>query len=178
MTQWIDADRLPPELTALIDGLGAGEDLLITRNGEPIASVSRVQRSEPPPAEHVTVVATAMKLTESARSSLSAQLGPGYLVLDMHSAPRSVDVLLTPPVSPQLIAGFRSLFPTARVVIAEVEDREHGISHQGPVRRLLDAGAEVYLPSSSIPRLAEQLDRAVTQRNQLTGTTPLTIEGG
>lgn len=176
MTHWIDAGRLPAELTALIDDLSPGEQLRITRDGETIASISPAPRTEPRPDGQVTVVATAMKLSGSARASLSAQLGPGYLVLDLHSAPKSADVLLAPPVSPQLIAGFRSLFPTARVVITEVDDPELGISHPGPVRRLLDAGAEVYLPPGDIPRLAEQLDRTITQPHQLTGSAPRTLE--
>ncbi|XVV01231.1 hypothetical protein ACQPW3_27955 [Actinosynnema sp. CA-248983] len=75
----------------------------------------------------------------------------------------------------------RGKFPKARVVVAEVEDRELGITYQGPLGRLIDAGADVYVPPSTIPRLAQQLDRAVTQLNQLTGdtpATPLVIEAG
>ncbi|MFD8491778.1 type II toxin-antitoxin system Phd/YefM family antitoxin [Amycolatopsis sp. NPDC059657] len=177
----IDAARLPSELVALIDALRPGEDLLITRDGEPIASISGhagADESASADSDDVTVVATAMKLSAAARASLSEQLGPGYIVLDMKSAPKTVDVLLTPPHSPQLIGHFRSMFPKARVVIAEIEDDEFGVSFEGPVRRLLDAGADTYLPPSSIPRLARQLDRAMTQLNQLTGSTsaPLTIE--
>ncbi|SDX95127.1 hypothetical protein SAMN05421504_10420 [Amycolatopsis xylanica] len=168
------------DLVALIDALGPGEDVLITRDGEPIASISGTVNAErlPRDSDDVTVVATAMKLSASARASLSEQLGPDYIVLDMNSAPKSVDVLLTPPHSPQLIGHLKALFPKARVVIAEIEDDEFGVSFEGPVRRLLDAGADTYLPPSSIPRLARQLDRAVTHLNQLTGdaSVPLTIE--
>ncbi|GLY69682.1 hypothetical protein [Amycolatopsis taiwanensis] len=195
--RWIDATRLPEDLVALIDALGPGEDLLITRDGRSIATISSTQgtfeagiidpgsrggqAAERPSLafENVTVVATAMKLSESARTSLSAQLGPDYVVLDMSSAdPKSVDVLLVPPVSPQLIGSFRSMYPKARVVIAEIEDKELGVSYQGPVRRLLNAGADTYLPPSTIPRLAQQLDRTMTDRRQITGNTatPLTIE--
>ncbi|UOX89996.1 hypothetical protein MUY14_05000 [Amycolatopsis sp. FBCC-B4732] len=191
----IDAALLPEGLVALIDALGSGEDLLITRNGEPIATISSARgafgaetadtlgrhhsTAEGSPAgEDVTVVATAMKLSESARSSLSDKLGPDYIVLDMKSAPKSVDVLLVPPISPQLIGSFRAMFPKARVIITEIEDSELGVSYQGPVRRLLNAGADSYLPPSTIPRLAEHLDRTVTHLNQLTGDAvpPLTIE--
>ncbi|OLZ59071.1 hypothetical protein [Amycolatopsis keratiniphila] len=179
--QWVEASQLPEELVALIDTLRPGEEVTITRNGETIGTISGVSRQEfssSADSEDITVVATAMKLSASARDSLSERLGPGYLVLDLHSAPPTVDVLLVPPASPQLIGNFRALYPKARIVITEIEDAELGVKYEGPVRRLLDAGAEAYLPSSTIPRLAEQLDRTMTQLNQLTDGTPasLTIE--
>lgn len=194
--RWIDATRLPDDIVALIDALGPGEDLLVKRDGKTMATISGTpgtfragivdpgsrdgQAAERPSSayENVTVVATAMELSASARASLSAQLGPDYIVLDMHSAPKSVDVLLIPPVSPQLIGSLRSMFPKARLVIAEIEDKELGVSYQGPVRRLLNAGADIYLPPGTIPRLAEQLDRTMTNLRQIAGntSTPLTIE--
>lgn len=174
----IDVGRLPKDVVDLIDALGPGENLVVTRDGKPVATISGV-RSEPPRADYddVTVVATAMKLSASARRSLSAELGSDYVVLDLHSAPATADVLLVPPVSPQLIGSLRAKFPKARVVLAEVEDAELGVSYHGPVRRLLDAGAETYLTSANVPHLARQLDHAVTRRQQLGGgaATPLEI---
>ncbi|WP_217707110.1 hypothetical protein [Nonomuraea rhodomycinica] len=186
---------LPEDLVALIDALEPGEELLITRDGESIAALSSTvrvlhgtvvdpvtaeQADEPPAIDYddVTVVATAMKLSASARVSLSAQLGSDYVVLDMHAAPTTADVLLTPPVSPQLIASLRSMFPQARVIVTEIEDDELGVDYYGPVRRLLDAGAQAYLPPATIPRLARQLDHALTQLRPSLGeaTTPLEIE--
>ncbi|MGV9776990.1 hypothetical protein [Streptosporangium sp. NPDC003464] len=191
----IDVTRLPEDVSALIDALEPGEELVITRGGESIAAISSTLRvlhgavvdpgapeeaEEQPPIDYdsVTVVATAMKLSASARVSLSTQLGPDYVVLDMHAAPRTADVLLTPPISPQLIAGLRSMFPKARVIITEIEDNELGVNYHGPVRRLLDAGAEAYLPPATIPRLARQLDYTLTQLHQITddATAPLEIE--
>ncbi|MYW90921.1 hypothetical protein G3I59_09975 [Amycolatopsis rubida] len=175
----IDVGRLPEDVADLIDALGPGENLVLTRDGDPIAMVSGTGvRPEPPRTDYddVTVVATAMKLSASARMSLSAELGSGYLVLDLHSAPATADVLLVPPVSPQLIGGLRAKFPKARVVLAEVEDAELGVSYHGPVRRLLDAGAETYLTSANVPHLARQLDHAVTQRQQLAAGTAAPLE--
>ncbi|MGC9670275.1 hypothetical protein ACNTMW_27495 [Planosporangium sp. 12N6] len=40
---------------------------------------------------------------DAAHASLSDQLGSGYIVVDMQSAPATADVLLVPPISPQLI---------------------------------------------------------------------------
>lgn len=184
--QSFDAGDLPEKLMTLIEALAPGEYVLVTRDGRPIASIYRAggtfqagsadprrRAGEHPSStvEDVTVVATAMELSSAARASLSKQLGPGYIVLDTKSAPRSADVLLMPPLSPQLIGIFRSMFPKARVVIAEVEDGSLGVSYPGPVRRLLNAGADTYFPPSTIPRLARMLHHDVNQANLLTGGT-------
>lgn len=175
----IDVSRLPEDVAELIEALRPGENLVLTRDGNPVATVSSADvRPEPPRTDYddVTVVATAMKLSASARMSLSAELGSDYLVLDLHSAPATADVLLVPPVSPQLIGGLRAQFPKARVVLAEVDDPELGVSYHGPVRRLLDAGAETYLTSANVPHLARQLDHAVTRRQQLAGGSAAPLE--
>ena len=166
---------------------------MITRNGLPIATISGVggalhgeiiapsspqedTRQPPTGYDEVTVVATAMKLPDAARSSLSEQLGSGYIVVDMHSAPATADVVLVPPVSPQLMGHLRSMFPTARIVAAEFEDDTLGISYLGAIHRMLDAGAETYLASSTIAQLARQLDRLITERPQLTAGTNSRLE--
>ncbi|MCP3800284.1 hypothetical protein NLX83_13555 [Allokutzneria sp. A3M-2-11 16] len=180
--RWIDAGNLPGDVVELIDGLGPGEDLIVMRDGVPVAAISSArglvdeaglpeEGAEPLLMDYgnVTVVATAMKLSAAARRSLSAELGAEYIVLDMHAAPKTADVLLVPPASPQLIGSLRMLFPKARVVVAEIEDEVLGVSYHGPVRRMLDAGAENYVASTSIPSLAKQLDHAIAQRHQITG---------
>ena len=172
MTTRIDLQRLPEDVRNLIE---AGEELVITRDGEPIATV--VSAAEPfdigPGTEdtydNVTVVATTMKLSAAARTALSEKLGPDYIVLDMKSAPATADVVLVPPASPQLIGMLRGTYPNARIVVAEIEDPVLGIRYEGPVRRMIDAGAETYLASTTIPRLARLLDHTVQQRKQLGG---------
>ncbi|MEU4765138.1 hypothetical protein AB0H12_17965 [Actinosynnema sp. NPDC023794] len=168
----IDANRLPEDVVGLIDALGPGGSLVVTRGGSPIATVTatagpRVDAGPGPSVHDVTVVATAMKLSRSARASLSAALGDDYIVLDLHAAPKTADVLLAPPGSPQLIGLLRSMFPKARVIVTEVEDDGLAVSYHGPVRRMLDAGADGYLTSTTIPRLARQLDHDVTRRRRL-----------
>ncbi|WP_328473534.1 hypothetical protein OHA21_12760 [Actinoplanes sp. NBC_00393] len=191
----IDISRLPDDVAALIGALRPGEQLPITRDGLPIATISGVGGAldgeivaPGPPREDtaepragyddVTVVATAMALPDAARASLSEQLGAGYIVVDMHSAPATADVLLVPPISPQLIGHLRSMFPEARIVAAEFEDDALGISYLGAIRRMLDAGAETYLASSAIEQLARQLDRVITERHRLADgiDSPLEIE--
>jgi antitoxin (DNA-binding transcriptional repressor) of toxin-antitoxin stability system len=179
----IDVSRLPEDVVALIDALVPGESLVVTRNGAPIAAISgtgggsRAPHVDAGQAVHdVTVVATAMKLSRSARASLSAALGGDYIVLDLHAAPTTADVLLVPSSSPQLIGILRSMFPKARVIVTEVEDNGLGVSYRGPVRRMLDAGADSYLTSTTIPRLAEQLDHNVTRHRELAAGTATRIE--
>lgn len=190
-TRRIDVTRLPEDVVALIDALGPGENVVLTRDGASIATISStvdvvqgaiVDRETPDRAdeqdyEGVTVVATAMALSKKARVALSAQLGPDYVVLDMHAAPATTDVLLVPPVTPQLIARLRSEFPKARVIVTEIEDHELGVQYHGPVRRLLDAGADAYLPPASLPLLARQLDYTLNHGRELAGgaATPLEI---
>ncbi|GAA1717672.1 hypothetical protein GCM10009734_21600 [Nonomuraea bangladeshensis] len=190
----VDVARLPDDVVALIDALEPGESLILTRDGASIATISStidvvegavVERDEPDEGdeqgpidyESVTVVATAMELSAAARVALSTQLGADYVVLDMHAAPATADVLLVPAGSPQLIAGLRSMFPEARVVVTEIEDDELGVQYHGPVRRLLDAGADAYLPPATLNVLARQLDHTLSQGRELAGgaATPLQI---
>ncbi|MEU5866539.1 hypothetical protein ABZ815_35565 [Nonomuraea sp. NPDC047529] len=196
--QRIDVARVPDDVVALIDALEPGESLVLTRDGASIATISStvdvvqgavVDRAEPDepgepgraaPVDHdgVTVVATAMELSNAARVALSTQLGADYVVLDMHAAPATADVLLVPAGSPQLIAGLRAMFPKARVVVTEIEDPELGVRYDGPVRRLLDAGADAYLPPATVPVLARQLDHTLNRGRELAGGgagTPLQI---
>ncbi|MBB3726893.1 hypothetical protein [Nonomuraea dietziae] len=185
-TQRIDVTRLPEDVVALIDALRPGENLVVTRDGASIATISStvdvvqgaiVERGAldgagdqaPTDYESVTVVATAMELSTAARVALSTQLGADYVVLDMHAAPATADVLLVPAGSPQLIGALRSMFPKARVVVTEIEDPELGVRYHGPVRRLLDAGADAYLPPATLPLLARQLDHTLSQGREIAG---------
>lgn len=183
----IDVTQLPDDVVALVEGLGIDDYAVITRDGVPIATITATvgvtgpdDLTEPERVDYegVTVVVTAMKLSESARVTLSTQLGPDYIVLDIRSAPRSADIVLVPPSSPTLIRTARSMFPKARVIVTEIEDAELGVSYLGPVRRMLDAGAEAYLTSTTVPRLAQQLDVAVTQQRAIAdgSATPAEIE--
>lgn len=190
----IDVTCLPEDVVALIDALEPGERLVLTRDGASIATISStvdvvqgavVERDAPDEAdgqapidhESVTVVATAMELSTAARVALATRLGADYVVLDMHAAPATTDVLLVPPGSPQLIAALRAMFPEARVIVTEIEDHELGVQYHGPVRRLLDAGADAYLPPATLPHLARQLDYTLNQGRELSGgaATPLEI---
>jgi hypothetical protein len=173
----LDIENLPPDVSAAIEAAIAGEAVTVTRSGTPIGSLefcsnvlegTVVERpAEPPPAasvpDGVTVVATTMKLSDAARRRLSDELGDDYIVLDVHSAPSSADVLLTHPVSPQLLGILRHQFPDARVVVTEIEDEELGVRYAGPVSRLFDAGASAYLPPRPIAELAANVHAYLSQ---------------
>lgn len=115
--------------------------------------------SIPRPEGDVQVVATAMKLSDSARRRLAQELGEAYIVLDLNEAPASTDVLLTHPVSPQLLGALRGMFPQARIIVTEIEDPELGVSYTGAVTRMLSAGAEAYLPPRPIGAVGQELKR-------------------
>lgn len=186
----IDVSCLPEDVVALIEALRNGEDLVITRGDEPIASISPVPTAataataaRPPaasaePAEpnepavgydRVTVVASALHMSADVRSLLASSLGEDYILLDFNAAPTTADVLLVPPgIGLTLLSGLRGRFARARVMVVEASDDALGMSSSGPVRRLMDAGVETYLVTSTLPSLAAQLEQAVTHPAQLT----------
>lgn len=102
----------------------------------------------------VRVVATTM-LKADARARLSDQFGPGYVVVDLRKAPPSTDIVIAPVVSAQTISALKHMFPKARVVLTEVEDRQTGVFFPGPVRRAVDAGADGYVVAGDLAALAE-----------------------
>ena len=185
----IDLDDLPPEVRALLEAAVAGEEVTLTRGGEPLGTLSFTSRvlhgailhaededdeDEPatPHTEGVTVVATAMRLSKAVRARLSEEFGDDYLVIDMKQAPPTVDVLLVPPGTPQLVHGLRGMFPDARVVVTEIEDEELGVSYAGQVGRMLDAGASAYLPPRPIAQVAAGV------RHHLAQAEGAALEGG
>ena len=190
----VDIERFPDDVAALIDALRPGMELTITRDGDTVATISgpagalqgeivapakpaEAVRQPRSGAETVTVVATAMKLSKQARASLSTDLGTDYIVVDLKSAPPTTDVVLVPPASPQLIGTLRAMFPGARIIVTEIEDDDLGVSYGGPIGRMLDAGAEAYLPPADIPALARRLDRVITLRPQLAAGSGDTARG-
>ncbi|WP_336853846.1 hypothetical protein [Sinomonas albida] len=175
-------DDLPSEVRAALETAISGNGIALTRSGSPIGSLEfrpialegtvidgPLQPSPPTQIpDGVTVIATTMSLSEAARQRLSDELGTEYIVLDITKAPTSSDVLLTHPVSPQLLGMLQHKFPSARVVITEIEDEELGVRFPGPVSRLLDAGASAYLPPRPIAELARNVHLYLTQREQPT----------
>ena len=178
----LDLDDLPPEVRAALEAAIAGNDVTLALSGRAIGSqefcavalkgaviVVPSQPSAPTSIpDGITVVATTMTLSDTARRRLSDEFGGGYIVMDFTKAPTSTDVLLTPPISPQLLGHLRHQFPNARVVITEIEDEELGVHYSGTVSRLLDADASAYLPPRPIAELAANVHAYLTQSEQPT----------
>ena len=176
----LDLETLPREVRSAVEAMVAGREVTLRREGLEVGVlafrpsvlegtvVSGLQtvavESAPPEAvsDDVTVVATATKLSDAARRRLSDELGPGYIVLDLLKAPTTADVVLTHPVSPQLLGSLRASFPNARVIVTEIDDEELGVSHPGPVSRLLDAGASAYLPPRPLREVASSIHAYLT----------------
>jgi len=173
----LELDDLPRDVRAVLDEAIEGAAITVSRAGEPIGSLefqSAVREgmvldapTEPAETPHVqegvTVVATAMKLSDTVRRRLSDEFGDQYIVVDLTEAPTTTDVVLSSAVSPQLIGLLRHQFPHARVVITEIEDEELGVHYPGPVSRLLDAGASAYLPPRAVTELAAGVQAYLTR---------------
>ena len=173
----LDLEELPPAVAAALEAAVAGEEVTLTRSGDPLGilvarpaalegtvvrGATRAEDPRPVP-DGVTVVATAMELSRGARQQLSDELGEDYIVLDLHEAPSSADVLLVPPISPQLVGALRGQFPAARLLVTEIEDEELGVHYAGPVTRMLDAGATAYLPPRPLPETASAVHSHLTR---------------
>lgn len=190
----LDLEALPPEVRAAVEAMVAGHEVALRRDGReigvlvhrPSVLVGTVVGGPEPVAcedddgggpgrvpDGVMVVATATKLSKAARQRLSDELGEGYVVLDLLKAPTSADVVLTHPVSPQLLGSLRMMFPDARIIVTEIEDDELGVSAPGPVSRLLDAGASAYLPPRPLREVAANVHAYLTGA----GAPQLTVGG-
>jgi hypothetical protein len=102
------------------------------------------------------VVVAAIPLKPAVRERLERLLG-AVRVVDIRDPVLEADLVLAPPCSPQAIGRLKQAYPTARVVVAELEDWASGIHLGGPVLRLRNAGADAYLVAESLEGLAAQL---------------------
>lgn len=168
----LDLTGLSPEVRAVFESLIDDGEVDITRSGEPVGTLAftsavldgAVLPPDPPGSpgqgpqrEGVKVVATTMLMSDAARRRLSDAFGPDYVVLDFLDAPSTADIVLSQPVSPQLTHRWTVMFPQAHVLITEILDPEFGLDVSGPVGRLLDAGAQAYLPPRPVEQVAENV---------------------
>ncbi|WP_413334419.1 hypothetical protein ACH82I_17400 [Brevibacterium sp. GP-SGM9] len=180
----IHLDQLPEEARTAIESAINGGEVVVRQEGEELGLLSfratvlegevipksRLGQPKVDVPDGVTVVATAMALSKSARAKLAATFGTDYLVLDLNDAPEDADVLLTHPISLTLLAQLRARFPLARTVVTEINDEESGVSYSGPVSRLIDSGVSAYLPPSTLYSLAKSVDRYL-KTNDVPGIT-------
>ena len=121
------------------------------------------------------VVVCAIPLDDEAMDRLRALLGDVALV-DVRTAIDDAAVVLAPPCSPQTLAKLQEAYPSAKVLVVELEDADLGIELGGPVTRSLDAGAQGYLTASSLRDLASQLTSVEAHTAALHAGEPMTIE--
>jgi hypothetical protein len=105
------------------------------------------------------VVVTAVPLTAAARDRLARGLGD-VDVHDIRDDVLAADLVITPSCSPQAVAALKRAYPSARLVVVELEDGEFDVRLAGPVKRLRNAGADAYLTADSLDDLAAQLRSA------------------
>ncbi len=104
------------------------------------------------------VVVTAFPLKGPGRAKLAEQLGD-VEILDIRDAVSAADMVLAPSCSPQCVSALKGAYPTARIVVVELDDWDFKVSLPGPVKRALNVGADAYLLADSIEELAQQLRR-------------------
>ena len=168
----LELDDLAPDVRAAVEALIADGDVEVRRSDEPVGTLTfrpavlsgAVLPPQPdatpttaPGREGVKIVATTMLMSEAARRRLSDAFGPDFVVLDFQDAPATADIVLTQPVSPQLINRWTLLFPGAQILVTEILDPELGLDVRGSVGRLLDAGAHVYLPPRPVEQVAQNV---------------------
>ena len=104
-------------------------------------------------------IVTALPLKRRARTLLADRLGD-IRVVDISDSVDVADLVLAPSCSPQTIAALKDAYPSARLVVVEIEDWDLDIDLPGPVKRLLAAGADGYLTVDSLDELAVHLGAA------------------
>ena len=106
-----------------------------------------------------------MKVTERVRAFLSVALGDEFAVVDIKTAPETIDALLVPPLSAQALGILRRDFPSARLIVAEFDDPESGTWIPGPITRAMAAGADAYLTPGTLGDLAAEVRVVIDGRD-------------
>ncbi len=110
-----------------------------------------------PPRRRVVVT---FALSPEASVRLSEVLGAGFELVDIKVSEGDEELVLVQSSSRQLTGKLRDAFPTAALLVVEVEDVAYGVNLGGQVLRTLDAGADGYFVARSVEELASIVDRA------------------
>ena len=162
----LDLEDLDPHARAWVERLVTSGSLVLRERGEQVGTIAFEPASPAEPALRpgTKVLATTMDLRPEARERLRQAFGPEWVVLDFHDAPPTADVVLTAAHSPQLINRWTLMFPDAQVIITEILDDELGLDVSGPVGRLMDAGADAYLPPRPLQQVAANVQAYLESR--------------
>ncbi|WP_193605630.1 hypothetical protein [Nocardioides dongkuii] len=180
MAARFDLSDLPAAFREQLHSLQVGDEILLVEGGKEVGAVVALPRvlvgqvipaavSCPDPQVNsrpgVKVVATGMKVDERVRAYLSAALGDDFTVVDIRTAPETIDVLLVPPLSGQALGILRAEFPSARLIVTELDDPESDTWIAGPVTRAMAAGADAYLVPGTVAGLAAEVRVIVEGRD-------------
>jgi hypothetical protein len=99
-------------------------------------------------------VVTAFPMNAAATAVVRQTVGDDVRIIDIRVAQGDEELVVSPPVSRQLVDKLKAAFPRARLLVVELDDPAYGLSFGGPVARTLDAGADGYCVASSIEQLA------------------------
>ncbi|MGH3306832.1 MAG: hypothetical protein ACRDOX_04005 [Nocardioides sp.] len=174
-----DVSDLPTAFREQLHSLQDGDEIILIDDGELVGTVVASRRVLvgqviPAPADlewrapsrpGLKVVATGMKVTERVRAFLSVALGDEFAVVDIKTAPETIDALLVPPLSAQALGILRRDFPSARLIVAEFDDPESGTWIPGPITRAMAAGADAYLTPGTLGDLAAEVRVVVEGRD-------------
>lgn len=167
-----DMSDLPAAFREQLHSLQDDDEIVLIEDGEEVGAVVALPRvlvghvipaaaSHPDPRATsrpgVKVVATGMKVTDQVRAYLSEALGDDFAVVDIRTAPETIDALLVPPLSAQALGILRSEFPSARLIVTEFDDAQSGTWIAGPVTRAMAAGAHAYLTPGTLRDLAAEV---------------------
>jgi hypothetical protein len=106
-------------------------------------------------------VVVAFPVTPSAFSALKGALGRDFELIDIRTAPVESDLVVSRPCSPGAIRSLKRTFPAAQVVLVESPGSCGSVDLTGPVSRLRDAGADMYMTGTSVSLLASAIRRRV-----------------
>jgi hypothetical protein len=95
------------------------------------------------------VAAVMFPAAPSERAELARRLGPGWAAQDGRDA-RRADAVLVRPCSGQTLSALGRRFPGARIIVVD-SATERATQHVGPVQRLIEAGADLYLTGELSP---------------------------
>jgi hypothetical protein len=100
-------------------------------------------------------------MTPSAFGTLKDALGPDFDVIDIRTAPVESDLVVSRPCSPGAIRSLKRTFPSAQVVLVESPGSCGSVELTGPVSRLREAGADMYMTGASVSLLASAISGRV-----------------
>jgi hypothetical protein len=106
-------------------------------------------------------VVVAFPMTPSAFGALQDALGSDFELIDIRTAPVESDLVVSHPCSPGAIRSLKRTFPAAQVVLVESPGSCGSVELTGPVSRLRDAGADMYMTGASVSLLASAIRRRV-----------------